>query len=149
MALRVASGGAWVNPKNMRYSNSPVKNVFVAVGGVWRNVWSSFSATASGGDFTQNIGNKNTPRTIATAVGASAAPKGGSGNYSYSWSVTGSSGVQSVSLANANASGVTVKAAAILNTRGSVSLQCVVTDNGLGMSVTVTTGISYNYYNTV
>lgn len=137
--IKVRQNGAWVSPRA----------VYVRVNGAWQAAWAAFTATATGGSFSQNIGNKNTPRTIATAVGASATPNGGSGNYSYSWSVTGSSGVQSVSLANANASGVTVKATAILNTRGSVSLQCVVTDNGLGMSVTVTTGISYNYYNTV
>lgn len=148
MPLYVGSGG-WRTPKAMRVGGSPVKNVWVAVGGTWRNVWSSFSATATGGSFSRNIGNKNTPRTIATAVGASATPIGGSGSYSYAWSVTSTSSVQSVSLSNANASGVTVNATAILNSGGSVGLQCVVTDNGLGMSVTVTTGISYNYYNTV
>ncbi len=147
--MRVATGGAWVVPKALRYSNSAVKNVYVAINGAWQNVWSAFSAFATGGDYTFNNGNSNTPRTRATAIGVSATPQGGSGNYSYSWSVTGSSGVTSVSLANANSQGCTVNATCSINTRGSVSLQCVVTDNGLGLQVVVTTGTSYNYYNTV
>lgn len=152
-ALRFRSGGTWGALKQIKAKQggswvSP-RAVMVRVNGAWQNVWSAFSATATGGDYTVDNGRSNTPRTRATAVGVAAFPQGGSGSYSYAWSVTGTRSVTSVSLANANAQGCTVYATCTLNTRGSVDLQCVVTDNGLGLQAVVTTSTSYNYYNTI
>lgn len=147
--LYAGSGGSWHIPRGLRAGGSSVKAVYYAVGGAWRTVWSTFGATATGGDYTFNNGNSNTPRTRATAIGVVANPTGGSLNYSYSWSITGSSRVTSVSLSNPNSQICTVNATCSINSGGSVSVQCVVTDNVLGQSVTVRTGTSYNYYNTV
>ncbi len=149
MPLYGASGGGWHIPKSMRYGGSAVRSVRVAIGGAWRTVWATFSATAEGGSFGRNNGNSNVPRTIATAVGVTALPVGGSGNYSYSWTITGSSGVTAVSLSNAGSQGATVNATCSINTRGSVDVQCVVTDVGLGLSTVVSARTSYNYYSTV
>lgn len=149
MPLYAASGGGWKTPRGMRVGGSAVRNVWVATGGLWRNVWSAFSASASGGSFERNIGNANTPRTVATSVGVTAFPNGGSGNYAYSWSIVSSSGVTGISLSNASSQGATVNATCTLNGGGSVSLQCVVTDISFGLTAVVTTSTSYNYYNTL
>ena len=148
MPMYVASGGAWRPVKFLRSGASPVRMVRVAQGGVWHDVFVGLSATATGGSYTQNIGNASTPRQVATAVGASVTVRGGSGSYSYQRSVTGSSAVQSVSLANANSPGCTVYATCSLNGGGSVSLQCVITDNANGYAIAVTTSTRYNLFNT-
>ncbi|WNH52422.1 hypothetical protein [Stenotrophomonas oahuensis] len=147
--IYVARNGAWNPARYLRANAATVKTVRVARGGVWVPVYYGMTASATGGNFTRNNGNSSTPRTIATAIGVSAAVSGGSGSYSYAWSVTGSSGVTAVSLANANASGCTVYATCSINGGGSVSLQCVVTDNSSGYAVVVYTSTSYNYYNTL
>lgn len=147
--LYAGSGGGWHIPRGLRAGGSSVKAVYYAVGGAWRTVWSTFGATATGGSYSFNNGNSNTPRTRATSVGVVANPTGGSGNYSYAWGINSSSGVTQVSLSNVNSQSCVVNATCSMNTRGSVKVQCVVTDNVLGQSTTVYTGTDYWYYNTV
>jgi hypothetical protein len=105
-----------------------------------------FSASASGGTASYNIGLATSPKTRFMSTNATATASGGNGSFSYSWRVTGSSGVTGAS-ASGTSSVVSVSCTATLNVRGYVDVACDISD---GVSTqTVTARCTFNYYNTV
>lgn len=115
------------------------------------SLWFSTSATGglsvnvSTNYVSYNNGLSSRPPTRSMQAGASAVASGGTGSYTYTWSIISSSGVMSSSLSTTSGNNTQITALAQLNIRGTVTVKCVVSD---GVSTVENSSTSsFNYYN--
>lgn len=112
---------------------------------MWR-AYTPFSASAAGSNANYNNGNSNTPKTRVMGALATASAWGGNGSFSYSWRVTGSSGVTGAS-AGGNSNQCNVQCTATINAGGYVDVACDITDGTSWQ--TVTTRCNFNYFSSL
>lgn len=144
---------------SMRYEKANAAPATAAVGyrgpdGRDLSQWSSTSATGnlsvsvSSDSSSFDNGLSNTPAMRPMTVGASAVAGGGTGSYTYTWSivqVTG--GVDQATLSSTNGSNIQLSVRAYINRPGSVRLRCTVTD---GVGSTYGESVSnFDYYSQV
>lgn len=117
------------------------------------NLWFTTSATTalsvnvSSNDASYDNGLSSSPTTRLLSAGASAVASGGTGSYTYTWSIVNSSSTVSNSLSTTSGNNTTINATVQINVPGTVTVKCVVSD---GMSTAEQTRTStFNYYNAV
>jgi len=105
-----------------------------------------FTASASGNTVSYNLGLNTMPKTRFMSTTANASASGGTGGFSFSWRMTGSSGIASPSVSG-NTSSCGVSGTATLNAGGYIDVACDISD-GVS-SQTVYARVNFNYFNTV
>lgn len=115
------------------------------------NLWFTTSATAglsvkiSANDVFYDNGNSGTPVTRPMSAGASALATGGTGTYTYTWSIVNTSEVVTSSITTTTGNNTTVNATVRMNIMGTVTVKCVVSDGTSTAEGTRT--VSFSYYN--
>ena len=105
----------------------------------------SISMTANNVYYNNGLSNTPLKRTMNTDASASAT--GGTGSYTYTWSIVSTSNISNVSLSTTSGTYTTITGTASMNITGYVTVRCTVSDGVTTISDTRTS--TFDYYNEV
>jgi hypothetical protein len=140
--LHINDGGTWRAIRNVYVNDAgtwrTIQNVYINDNGTWRLVFSALSATAEGTEPLFKLGNA----TNITSNPITATPSGGSGSYTYAWSIVSHDDPNSTPTINDSTSqvcSVTTSENPSSQIAISVTVRCTVTDSATGATAQTNT----------